>query len=190
MCFGISALNSLLNAKFLVVLNKSDYWDDSRLFEAVFNEILASASVASKIHWFRNNPPSKLPTHVYPSASFLSRIVLHYGHGRNIDQIVEFCANAPTTAIGRIFVVVELNRNDIPHNSSLGTVLALLTDLSKVLGDGKTDSLGISLDFPVVALISADDIFSCALIASLYTDCIAQLLPDGSFQNILCKCWS
>lgn len=61
-----------------------------------------------QIHWFRNSPPTCLPRNLSPSAASLSRIILYYGYGRNMDHLIAYCANFSSSKPNRVFVIVRV----------------------------------------------------------------------------------
>ncbi|VDD90981.1 unnamed protein product [Enterobius vermicularis] len=190
MCFGSSVSNSPLKSRILVVLVNAANWDSNGQFETVLSEILNEDIRESEIHWFRNSPPTCLPRNLSPSAASLSRIILYYGYGRNMDHLIAYCANFSSSKPNRVFVIVELEQSDVPHETALAATLALLTDLSKLLlkGSDVNDSTGVLGGFFVVVLISTSNVFNFALIASLYTDCIVRQLLDGTFESLPSNC--
>uniref|UniRef100_A0A0N5ASD2 ELYS-bb domain-containing protein n=1 Tax=Syphacia muris TaxID=451379 RepID=A0A0N5ASD2_9BILA len=187
MYFGLAASSSLIDSRLLVVLIQEEIWSNNQIFESVFREVFNQDISASEIHWFRNSAPTAIPEDIRPPISLLSRMTFHYGNSHNLDKIIDFCANLPTQAFGRILLLVELDETDVPHYTSLGSIMALLADTSNALSGKNSENNGTinAAGFSVIAVVASKVIFDSALIISLYTDCIVQQLSGGSFVNVI-----
>lgn len=134
----------------------------------------------TKIYWFRHEPPTSIPEDFRLQPWQLSRITLRYFHSNLVAGIVAFCASAHTST-SQAAIIVEFYENDIVHEESLSTILALLSDLSNHISSVYKHALSKRNLFVVTALIRTSQIFHYALVTTLYTNCILHV------ENGVCK---
>ncbi|CAG9532823.1 unnamed protein product [Cercopithifilaria johnstoni] len=140
----------------------------------------------TKLYWLRHQPPTSLPKESTLEPWQLSRIVLRYFNEKLIAGVTAFCASAHTFALGQVAVIVEFHESDVPHEESLSTILALLSDVGNYFSMISEGALFKRNIFPVTALIRTSRIYDYGLVASLYTNCML-CFENGVCKNMLAK---
>ncbi|EFO25664.1 hypothetical protein LOAG_02816 [Loa loa] len=150
---------------------------------------ICAANIVSdrtKLYWLRHHPPTSLPKELALEPWQLSRITLRYFNEKLIGGVTTFCASAHTFPFREVAVIVEFYENDIPHEESLSTILALLSDMGNYFSMVSKGALFQQNIFPVTALIRTSRIYDYGLVASLYTNCMLRF-ENGVCKNMLAK---
>lgn len=79
---------------------------------------------------------------------------------------------------------MEFDEESIPHEESLCTVLALLSDLGSYISTVSSSVFAEQNIFPVTVLFKTARIMDYALVTTLYTDCILRI-DNGACKNML-----
>uniref|UniRef100_A0A0R3RUL4 RNase_PH domain-containing protein n=1 Tax=Elaeophora elaphi TaxID=1147741 RepID=A0A0R3RUL4_9BILA len=176
------------NVNLLVILcGNEEVITDNDTFHLLCGICAANiVSDRTKLYWLRHQPPTLLPKESILEPWQLSRITLRYFNEKLISGVTAFCASAHTFALGEAAVIVEFSESDIPHEESLSTILALLSDLGNYFSMISKGALFERNIFPVTALIRTSRIYDYGLIASLYTNCIL-CFENGICKNMLAK---
>ncbi|VDO28207.1 Uncharacterized protein BM_BM9225 [Brugia malayi] len=140
----------------------------------------------TKLYWLRHQPPTLLPKESTLEPWQLSRIMLRYFNEKLTSGVAAFCAFAHTFSFVEIGVIVEFYESDIPHEESLSTILALLSDMGNYFSMISKGALFQQNIFPVTALIRTSRIYDYGLVASLYTNCML-CFENGVCKNMLAK---
>ncbi|VDM49359.1 unnamed protein product [Toxocara canis] len=82
---------------------------------------------------------------------------------------------------------VEFENNEIPHEASCATVLALLSDTGRWIRQARMPQAGQIADDlpPVIAIIRPNNKFDHLMITSLYTDCMVLIHGKANVENAL-----
>ncbi|KAM3722985.1 tRNA(Ile)-lysidine synthase [Dirofilaria immitis] len=114
----------------LILCDSEEITTDDDTFRLLC-EICATKIVndRTKFYWLRHQAPRSLPKELTLEPWQLSRITLRYFNEKLIDGVIASCASVHTSFVGEVAVIVEFHESDIPHEESLSTILALLSDI-------------------------------------------------------------
>uniref|UniRef100_A0A915PZP4 Uncharacterized protein n=1 Tax=Setaria digitata TaxID=48799 RepID=A0A915PZP4_9BILA len=165
----------------LILCGNEEVTTDNDTFHLLCRICAANISSSrTKLYWLRHQSPTLLSQEFTLEPWQLSRIIMRYFNEKLIDGVTTLCASAHRL-IGETAVIVEFYESDIPHEESLSTILALLSDAGNFFATISNGALFEQNIFPVTALIRTSRIYDYGLVGSLYTNCILR------FENGICK---
>ncbi|KHN73638.1 hypothetical protein Tcan_13046 [Toxocara canis] len=187
MRFATLNLTSSLDSSVLVGFASLEELSSDEAFDLLLAECSTGSDVTREVVWYRSGRPSRLPSNCRPSVERLSKIHLRYTSGRTVTAIAKFCASIHCLRTPINTLIVEFENNEIPHEASCATVLALLSDTGRWIRQARMPQAGQIADDlpPVIAIIRPNNKFDHLMITSLYTDCMVLIHGKANVENAL-----